>query len=71
MQYFLSLYSSPFLFTKYKSGNKFKLLLNKIGLYAQRSRTRKQLAKLSCTQLEDIGLNKAQALAEAKKPFWK
>lgn len=71
MQHFLSIYSSSIHFNNYKSENQLSLLFNRIGLYAQRSQTRKQLAKLSSAQLEDIGLSKAQALAEAKKPFWK
>lgn len=33
-------------------------------------RSRRALARLSPTQLDDIGLTKAQAETEAKRPFW-
>lgn len=39
-------------------------------LWMARSRQRKQLAQLEDYQLEDIGISRSQALAEAAKPFW-
>lgn len=42
-----------------------------LGLFYRRYRSRKHLAKLADTQLKDIGINRAQALCEARKPFWR
>ena len=41
-----------------------------LDTWYQRSRQRQQLAQLSGRQLDDIGLGRATALAEAAKPFW-
>ena len=38
--------------------------------YWQKFQTRKQLSRLTDTQLDDIGLTRAQAQAEAAKFFW-
>jgi uncharacterized protein YjiS (DUF1127 family) len=38
--------------------------------WSDRSRQRRQLAQLSDHMLRDIGLNRADAWAEADKPFW-
>ena len=48
--------------------NKF---LSIVALYYRRHHTRKQLAKLSSTQLQDIGLSQEEAQMEASQPFWK
>jgi uncharacterized protein YjiS (DUF1127 family) len=40
------------------------------GSWYQRARQRRQLAELSDRQLADIGINRAEACAEAGKPFW-
>lgn len=40
-------------------------------LYSQRARQRRQLLELSEHALEDIGVTRAEAMAEARKPFWK
>lgn len=42
-----------------------------IRLWLFRHRSRAELRALSAGQLEDIGLTRAQADAEAAKPFWK
>ena len=42
-----------------------------LHLWWQRARQRRQLAELSEGQLDDIGVTREQALAEAAKPFWK
>ncbi len=34
-------------------------------------RTRRQLAQLDSHQLQDIGINRGDAMEEASKPFWK
>ena len=34
-------------------------------------RTRRQLADLGSQQLQDIGVSRADALQELRKPFWK
>ncbi|MGH1452953.1 MAG: DUF1127 domain-containing protein [Paracoccaceae bacterium] len=36
-----------------------------------RYRTRKQLARLSPEQLDDIGMTRGQAYTEAARPFWR
>lgn len=38
--------------------------------FRRRLRTRQALLQLNDAQLADIGLNRAQALAEAERPFW-
>jgi len=39
--------------------------------WLQRSRQRRALAELDDRQLRDIGVTRAQALAEAARPFWR
>ncbi len=45
--------------------------LSKITLYRDRYKSRKALARLPVERLNDIGLDKEQAITESKKPFWK
>ena len=45
-------------------------LVTLLNTWYQRSRQRQQLAQLSDRQLDDIGLDRTTALAEAAKPFW-
>nr|WP_261439852.1 DUF1127 domain-containing protein [Serratia liquefaciens] len=40
-------------------------------LYLQRYRTRRSLLQLDDVQLADIGLSRAQAMQEGRKPFWR
>ena len=40
-------------------------------VWLDRSRQRRQLAQLSDHMLRDIGLTRADAWAEADKPFWR
>jgi uncharacterized protein YjiS (DUF1127 family) len=40
-------------------------------LWHQRARQRRQLACLSDRMLRDIGLTRADVLAESSKPFWR
>lgn len=49
----------------------FRDLAANVGLWRQRSRTRKQLMFLDDYQLRDIGLDRQSALEEAYKPFWR
>lgn len=46
-------------------------LVTLLNTWYQRSRQRQQLAQLDVRQLDDIGLDRATALAEAAKPFWR
>ena len=46
-------------------------LVTLLNTWYQRSRQRRQLAQLSDRLLDDIGLDRATALAEAAKPFWR
>lgn len=43
----------------------------KIVVWSNRLNTRKALAKLDKTRLDDIGVNEVQAKAELCKPFWR
>lgn len=45
-------------------------LLATLGLWLQRSRTRRQLSELPTYLLKDIGLNEAERYQEVSKPFW-
>ncbi|WP_375058325.1 DUF1127 domain-containing protein [Zobellella sp. DQSA1] len=45
-------------------------LLATLGLWLQRSRTRRQLSELPTYLLKDIGLNEADRYQEVSKPFW-
>lgn len=40
-------------------------------VWSERARQRRQLAELSDAMLRDIGLTRADASAEADKPFWR
>ena len=42
-----------------------------VTIWVQRARQRRQLAALSASQLDDIGISREQADAEAAKPFWR
>ncbi|MCI4665445.1 MAG: DUF1127 domain-containing protein [Neomegalonema sp.] len=42
-----------------------------LALWAQRRRTRRALAQLDERALRDVGLTRAEAMAEARKPFWR
>ncbi len=46
-------------------------LLARVRVWMQRSRQRRTLAELDDFRLKDIGLTRAEALAEARKPFWR
>jgi uncharacterized protein YjiS (DUF1127 family) len=43
---------------------------NTLSLWSNRAQQRTQLAELSWEQLEDIGITRESARAEAAKPFW-
>jgi len=45
--------------------------LNKVAIWANRSRSRAALAKLDNAALADIGVSYRDAHKEANKPFWK
>lgn len=45
-------------------------LLGHWSAFWRRLSTRKALLQLNDAQLADIGLNRAQALTEAERPFW-
>ncbi|MCK5812771.1 MAG: DUF1127 domain-containing protein [Cocleimonas sp.] len=57
------------------SGKCTKLLTKKwmttVDMWVQRSRQRKQLARLDKHLLEDIGLTEEMVAKEIEKPFWK
>ena len=45
-------------------------LLGQWSAFRRRLSSRRALLRLSDDQLRDIGLNRAEALAEAERPFW-
>jgi uncharacterized protein YjiS (DUF1127 family) len=45
--------------------------LDRLLLWAERSGQRHQLAELNDHMLRDIGLTRADVMAETVKPFWK
>lgn len=42
-----------------------------LALWESRARDRRKLAEMPETLLKDIGLSRADALAESEKPFWR
>ncbi len=46
-------------------------IIKKVNFWANRSRQRKQLARLDGRLLADIGITAEQAKIEIAKPFWK
>ncbi|MEE1673916.1 DUF1127 domain-containing protein [Agarivorans aestuarii] len=48
----------------------FNALTKRLALYQARRRSRRALLALSDDLLKDIGLSRAQAVAEGGKPFW-
>lgn len=46
-------------------------LMAQFGTYRQRHRSRRSLMVLDDRLLKDIGLSRADALRESRKPFWK
>lgn len=44
---------------------------DQIAAWQARARQRAELARLDARELKDIGISRAQAEAEAAKPFWK
>ena len=46
------------------------LAVDLVRLWSERYRTRRHLRELDSYRLEDIGLTRQQAVAEAKKFFW-
>lgn len=44
---------------------------DQLAEWQRRARQRAELARLDARELKDIGLSRADALAEAAKPFWK
>lgn len=45
--------------------------LDRLLLWAERSTQRRHLAELNDHMLRDIGLTRADAMAETTKPFWR
>jgi uncharacterized protein YjiS (DUF1127 family) len=42
-----------------------------VGVWLERGRSRRLLAALSDHQLRDVGLSRADAWRESRKPFWR
>lgn len=51
--------------------NPSRRLTKTFKFWIERSRQRKQLAKLDSRMLKDIGITRAEANAELAKPFWR
>jgi uncharacterized protein YjiS (DUF1127 family) len=52
-------------------GFAFQQIIAKVKTWENRSRQRKQLAKLDARMLADIGITAEQVTVEVAKPFWK
>ncbi|MDH3280677.1 MAG: DUF1127 domain-containing protein [Gammaproteobacteria bacterium] len=50
---------------------KWQHLIETVQVWQDRSRQRQQLARLSSSQLKDIGISRADVWCEVNKPFWK
>ena len=46
-------------------------ILPTLRIWRQRASTRRALSQLSTTALQDIGIDRDRAVAEAAKPFWR
>jgi uncharacterized protein YjiS (DUF1127 family) len=51
--------------------NVMKFIVDGVREWLRRSNDRYALTQLSERQLHDIGLDRAQVLSEATKPFWR
>ncbi len=47
------------------------ILWQRLELWAERRRQRRELLRLPDHVLKDIGISRAEVLNEAEKPFWK
>ncbi|OAN47867.1 hypothetical protein A6A05_03310 [Magnetospirillum moscoviense] len=54
-----------------RSSEGFRLRLDMLLTWIERSAQRRALARLDYRMMTDLGLNRAQVEAEAAKPFWK
>ncbi|AJW29003.1 hypothetical protein Z042_26380 [Chania multitudinisentens RB-25] len=50
---------------------RYQTLLRRLQRCLQRQQTRRALLWLSDAQLADVGLSRAQAMHEWRKPFWR
>jgi len=42
-----------------------------VGVWRQRARSRRELMMMTDRELRDLGINRYEALYEARKPFWR
>lgn len=63
-------YSNSGTFRQYQQGQRQPSLLTGLLHWLELSRQRRQLSQLDERMLEDIGVNRSDALQEAKRPFW-
>ena len=56
--------------TKTDIKSRFMAVLSIFSTWAERDRSRRQLAGLSDYMLHDIGLSRADVTGETEKPFW-
>jgi len=54
-----------------KSAASWTVLWQRLELWAERRRQRRELLRLPDHVLKDLGISRAEALNEAGKPFWK
>lgn len=51
-------------------GSRFAQAREMIALWVQRTRERAELSQCDDRELQDMGVSRATALAEIRKPFW-
>ncbi|HXR86115.1 MAG TPA: DUF1127 domain-containing protein [Stellaceae bacterium] len=52
-------------------GSRFRKMRESIGEMRRRARSRRELLTLADNDWRDIGISRSEALAEARKPFWR
>ncbi len=60
-----------FQLTKYHSSGRLAQVRAAVALWRRRARERSELAAMNAHDLQDIGISRAQAEFEIRKPFWR
>ncbi len=57
--------------TKYHASDRLAQVREAFALWRRRARERSELAAMNAPDLRDIGISRAQAEFEIRKPFWR